>query len=747
MTRSHTRRAVKKRALDTHRRRGSATAVCGSAAVHVFAEELPGMVCMVGTGGGLTFANTRLLAFTGATLAALRGDRWQMLLHQEDRKPTAAALSAAARARQPFTIECRLRNRDGDQRWVSITGTPRNSSRRWTGYLGVVTEVTPRHAAEQAAIRASSRLDLLVAAIDEVCVGVGPEEEIICWNRAAEQYTGVPATETIGQPLHTVLAADALLRVQQVIRSAHSTDGSSSVESLGFSSRPDRPLRFHVVASDGMCVLVASPACAGKDSNGKKEEERPRESEERYRTFVENSNEGIWRIETSESVPVGLPVEEQVRRILDNAYVAECNPSLARLFGFDHTDAIIGTRFNDLLHAETGYNIETLNRFVQSGYRLLNWESELLGHDGVTRSVVHNVVGTVENGTLVRAWGSISDITERKDAERRLRLLAHTITSTRDCVSLTDLHGRVLFVNDAFLSTYGFPEEELLGQDIKRVRPGGEQSAELASINEKTLEGGWYGELVNRRADGTLFPVELWTSVVRNDNGEPVAMVGVARDITARRQAEEELRSSLREKEVLLKEIHHRVKNNLQVISSLLSLQSEYLKDPDMVKVFKESQNRVRSMALVHEKLYQSRNLAEIDFGDYLRDLTNQLLRSYGIGAHGVNLDVNATRVLLAVDRAIPCGIIVNELVTNALKYAFPNGREGRINIDLHPAGDDRVRLVVRDNGVGIPAHVNVETSDSLGLTLVRMLAEQVQGEMVMQPGGPGVEFIMTFRR
>jgi two-component sensor histidine kinase len=239
----------------------------------------------------------------------------------------------------------------------------------------------------------------------------------------------------------------------------------------------------------------------------------------------------------------------------------------------------------------------------------------------------------------------------------------------------------------------------------------------------------------------------LWTSSVRNDEDEPVAMVGVARDITERRRGEEALRTSLREKEVLLKEIHHRVKNNLQVISSLLSLQSEYLKDEAMIKIFKESQNRVKSMALIHEKLYQSANLAEIDFSDYLRELTTQLFRSYSIGTHGVSLNVHAPQVLLAVDRAIPCGIIVNELVTNALKYAFPDSRGGRIDIDLHPVSDDQIRLAVRDNGVGFPADVDFETSDSLGLTLVRMLADQVQGQVVLQAGERGAEFIMTFRK
>ena len=140
---------------------------------------------------------------------------------------------------------------------------------------------------------------------------------------------------------------------------------------------------------------------------------------------------------------------------------------------------------------------------------------------------------------------------------------------------------------------------------------------------------------------------ELWTSVVHNDEGEPVALVGVARDITERKRTEESLRASLREKEVLLKEIHHRVKNNLQVISSLLSLQAEYLTDEGMLRIMRESQSRVKSMALVHEKLYQSHNLAEIDFGDYLRVLVAQLFRSYGIAQESVQMAINVDAVSL----------------------------------------------------------------------------------------------------
>jgi two-component sensor histidine kinase len=224
-------------------------------------------------------------------------------------------------------------------------------------------------------------------------------------------------------------------------------------------------------------------------------------------------------------------------------------------------------------------------------------------------------------------------------------------------------------------------------------------------------------------------------------------MVGVARDITERKRTEERIRASLREKEVLLKEIHHRVKNNLQVISSLLSLQAEYLKDESMLKIMRESQNRVKSMALVHEKLYQSQNLASIEFGEYVRELVTQLSRSYGINPDLIRLNISTDAIDLAVDRAIPCGIIVNELVTNALKYAFPGGRHGSIDVLLHNLADGKIRLVIRDDGVGLPRDLELHNASSLGLTLVYMLADQVQGELAISRDGAGTEFSLTFRK
>ena len=225
--------------------------------------------------------------------------------------------------------------------------------------------------------------------------------------------------------------------------------------------------------------------------------------------------------------------------------------------------------------------------------------------------------------------------------------------------------------------------------------------------------------------------------------------LGVEKERLERTQAavirsEEAVRSSLQEKETLLKEIHHRVKNNLQVIASLLRLQARYLKDDEARAMFEESQNRVHSISLVHEKLYRTGNLARIDFHDYLSTLTNGLTDSWGRPGVPVAVAVEATGVHLGVDTAIPCGLIVTELVTNALKHAFPNNAPGSIHITatVEPAG--RMTLTVEDDGVGLPANVDFRRSGSLGLELVGGLVRQLGAKMEIGRDG-GTRFSLQF--
>ncbi|MBN2378486.1 tetratricopeptide repeat protein [candidate division WOR-3 bacterium] len=214
-------------------------------------------------------------------------------------------------------------------------------------------------------------------------------------------------------------------------------------------------------------------------------------------------------------------------------------------------------------------------------------------------------------------------------------------------------------------------------------------------------------------------------------------------EIVERRKVEEQIKASLEEKEVLLREVHHRVKNNLQVISSLLNLQSRYGKDKNMLRIFDQSQNRIESMALIHEKLYESEDLARIDLKEYLQKLTSSLFASYKIQSNKVALQINISDVLLGIEKAIPLALIINELISNSLQHAFPEGKKGRISIDLKEDKENYLLTLV-DNGIGLPQDFDIDNSKSLGLRLVKMLVDQLQGDLNFT-GKKGTEFNIKF--
>jgi two-component sensor histidine kinase len=212
------------------------------------------------------------------------------------------------------------------------------------------------------------------------------------------------------------------------------------------------------------------------------------------------------------------------------------------------------------------------------------------------------------------------------------------------------------------------------------------------------------------------------------------------------RETESGLAASLREKETLLKEIHHRVKNNLQVVSGLLQLQSSSVADPATRTLLRESQDRVRSMALIHEQLYQIEDLARVHFISYLKGLATSLARSHATGAADIDIKVEGDELHLTLEEGVPCGLLVNELVTNALKYAFPGGRSGSITIRLKQLPESRILLEVSDDGIGLPEGYDPAAATTLGLRLVHNLVQQLDGEMGVCKS-PGACFTITFQR
>ena len=278
------------------------------------------------------------------------------------------------------------------------------------------------------------------------------------------------------------------------------------------------------------------------------------------------------------------------------------------------------------------------------------------------------------------------------------------------------------------------PEEEMLLREKK--------------FQKKMLRDGFVKdeEVLLKKKDGTPFLGSICAVTVKDEGGKISYFDGIVEDITERKEAEELLKISLVEKEVLLREIHHRVKNNLQIISSLLNLQSRHVEDEPALDMFQESRNRVRSMALVHEKLYRSDDLAKVNFCEYIRSLGRHLIISYGTNSTAIDLDVSVKDVFLDINTSIPCGLIINELISNSLKHAFSGRKKGKIRVVLQSEKNGMYKLVVSDDGVGLPKNLDAKKTESLGLQLVTMLVEQLQGTLNID-NNKGTSFEIVFEK
>lgn len=357
-------------------------------------------------------------------------------------------------------------------------------------------------------------------------------------------------------------------------------------------------------------------------------------------------------------------------------------------------------------------------------------------------------------GNLISQIVVLRDITERKEAETLLyeseEKFRTIFEHANDEIVYLNNHGTVIDINKKSEEIFGYNRDEIIGKNFVELGfLGTENISTLVNLFRDVVTRGSplpkdLVELELNHKNGSKVHVEVSTKLIER-NGNVEGILSIVRDVTERKQAEEKIKASLREKEILLQEIHHRVKNNLQVVSSLLSLQSTYIKDDQYKSMLKESQNRIKAMGLIHEKLYRSEILASIDFKAYIKMLVDELIRSYGVDTHQITVMIEVEDVFLDVDTAIPCGLIINELVSNSLKHAFPDGRKGEITLSLH-SHNGNVILIVNDDGVGIPDSVDLTTTETLGLRLVSILVEgQLEGEITLTKR-EGTAFRITFR-
>jgi PAS domain S-box-containing protein len=352
-------------------------------------------------------------------------------------------------------------------------------------------------------------------------------------------------------------------------------------------------------------------------------------------------------------------------------------------------------------------------------------------------------------GKPISMFGTTQDITERKLAEKSLKesesKFRNLVETTPDMIWEIDTQGIFTYISPQSNSILGWSPLEIIGKSIfSLIRQ--EYIPKIKKSFQTHIEGTKKFNILEvpaKHRNGKYIVIEIHSAKLVNDNGEIKGFQGIARDITEKTIATNKLKTSIKEKDILLQEIHHRVKNNMQIISSLLNLQIKHIKDDEAIDVLKESQNRVKTMAMIHEKLYQSNDFTRINITEYIENLINGLFYSYSIDQDEILSVINVDDVRLNIETAVPCGLIINELVSNSLKHGFPNRTKGQVYISLKFI-DDKYELIIGDNGIGLPSNIDFKKTDSLGLQLVNNLVEQIDGEIELNKRS-GTEFKIMF--
>ncbi|MDP8239510.1 MAG: PAS domain S-box protein [Candidatus Hatepunaea meridiana] len=468
-----------------------------------------------------------------------------------------------------------------------------------------------------------------------------------------------------------------------------------------------------------------------------KAEEALIKSEKEFRLLAESSSDIIWTIDTDMRFTYASP---SVRFIL--GYTKE------EMLSLSVKDVLTPASYRDFQKA---FRQRNEAKRLETGMNLtIRIELELIRNDKTTiwTEVVTNPLRD-EKSQLIGDIGIIRDITLRKQSEEKLLESEEKYRILIDDAPLgiyyNDLQGKFLFGNKKAEEIIGYKKEELTNKyflKLKLLSPKEIiKAAKLLALNQMGRSTG-PDSFVLKMKDGLKKDVEINTSLI-NIRGKKVVL-GMVSDISKRIETEKHLKSLIFEKEALIKEVHHRVKNNFQIISSLLDLQSGSIKDKQAFKLFKESRNRIRSISLIHEKLYISENLSEIDFGDYIESLTNSLLYSFGFTPETVKFKINVSGIFFEIGTAIPCALIINELVTNSFKHAFKDNRNAEINILLITDNYREYTLIYADNGSGFPAGYDLRKPETLGLQLVNTLIKQIHGTIELE-NQAGAAFRITF--
>ena len=432
----------------------------------------------------------------------------------------------------------------------------------------------------------------------------------------------------------------------------------------------------------------------------------------------------------------------------------------AGLITMEHADRLttgldrLGGGNFDLILLDLGLpeiqGLETLRQFMTQVADipilvLTGLDDETVGLQAVQEGAQDYLIkGKITAALLVRA---IRYAIERGRAEKVLRdreaRYRRIVETANEGIWEIDNQFRIAFLNQKMADMLGYQPEEMLGRLLTDFMFEEELTDPQARIKERICGvEGQYEQRFLRRNGSTCWTI-VSATVLKNGAGQFAGSFGMFTDITTRRKAEELIKESLAEKEVLLREIHHRVKNNLQIISTLLYLQSLGTDEKDVQEILRNSQDRVKSIALIHETLYMSENIGKIDFDDYIRKLVTYLSQSYEGAAGRIAFNIDSDKTTLDIDTAIPCGMIMSEMISNSLKHAFPGDRRGEIYVGFHSKGEGQYELVVNDDGIGMN-EADAKRGKTLGVQLIDIFAKQLKATLRLDTS-QGTKYEMHF--
>ena len=430
----------------------------------------------------------------------------------------------------------------------------------------------------------------------------------------------------------------------------------------------------------------------------------------------------------------------------NNEQITEFSPSALKVFGYQKND-IPTIKVKSLFVDQKQYSSIKSQINIKGFYRGEVVNKKKNGEVFVSFLSASPIIN--ELGEMIGYMGVSRDISEKKQAELKIieseKRYRELFINLSDAIIIVNENNDILEMNpeacnlfglklnkDRVINLYDFIEKN----DLKKTKIKSKELKEKGEI--KGLEINIIDAKSRKKT------VELSSNAVY-ENGKFKGSRDILRDITEKKITNDELRKSLNEKEVLLKEVHHRVKNNLQVISSILNLQTSYVDDTKTLEILRESQNRVKSMSFIHENLYRTKDFNKIDFTEYIENLTKSMIHSYQYAENNISLVLDLDPVFLSMDLSIPCGLIINELLSNSLKYAFPQ-KTGIISISIKKTTFKRIEIIVEDNGIGYTKGLDSDTEGSLGMLLVRTLISQIDGKITLLKH-KGTKYLITFDR